>query len=149
MSETGEVHNVPGSVLDCYCTKCERMTEHTVVTASKLKVREVKCEACGFVHKYTKGKKQASSKSKSSKRGRKKKQKEDEDSLAGSQWEEEMGEKGSVEPVHYRLGGSYAEGTVISHPTFGVGIVKRILSETKIEALFKKGKKHLVQNIKK
>lgn len=149
MSETGEVHNVPGSVVDCYCPKCENMTEHTVVSATKRRVREVKCEVCQFVHKYSKAKIKKEKAATPTKRGRKKKQKLDESVAIGTEWEEEMEEKKDIQPADYRLGGSYAEGTVIGHSVFGVGIVKKIFSETKFEALFKTGRKYLVQNIKK
>jgi len=176
MSETGEVHNVPGSVLDCFCPKCENTTEHTVVAATKRRVREVRCEACKFVHKFTAEKKSAK-KSKTAKtvkaaktaktakaaktskppkaavkparRGRRKKQRADGGVGGANEWEVEMEEKKDVAVVDYRLGGSYAEGTVIRHPSFGVGFVKKILSDNKFEALFKGGRKFLVQNIKR
>jgi hypothetical protein len=83
------------------------------------------------------------------KRGRKKKPRSEGQHRRGSEWEEEMEEKKGMAAVDYRLGGSYAEGTVINHPSFGVGVVKKILSENKIEALFQSGRKYLVQNIKK
>ena len=151
MSETGEVHNVAGSVLDCFCPKCDNQTEHTVVSATKRRVREVKCEVCQFVHKFSNIKKKAGKggAAVAARRGRKKKVRYDDAVHSGSEWEEEMAEKKLVEPVDYRLGGSYAEGTVISHPLFGVGIVKKIISDTKIESLFKAGRKYLVQNIRK
>jgi hypothetical protein len=151
MSETGDIHNVAGSVLDCFCPKCENQTEHTVVSATKRRVREVKCEVCQFVHKYSNIKKKAGKRSAAvtAKRGRRKKLGTDEPFVSGSEWEEEMVKKKFVEPVDYRLGGSYAEGTLIQHPNFGVGVVKRIISDHKIESLFKAGRKVLVQNIKK
>lgn len=182
MSETGEVHNVPGSVLDCFCPKCEQTTEHTIVVATKRRVREVRCEACKFVHKFTTAKKTTkksktaktakaaktaktaksvkpvkaakSSKppkadAKPAKRGRRKKQRAEGRGGGANEWEEEMEEKKDVAVVDYRLGGSYAEGTVIRHPSFGVGFVKKILSDNKFEALFKGGRKFLVQNIKR
>lgn len=178
MSETAEVHNVPGSVLDCFCPKCENTTEHTIVTATKRRVREVRCEACKFVHKFAAVKKSAkaarpekpakpakSAKSakpvktakstkapkaaKAAKRGRRKKHRAEGGAGGANEWEEEMEEKKDIAVVDYRLGGSYAEGTVLRHPSFGVGFVKKILSENKFEALFKGGRKYLVQNIKR
>ncbi|MFH1435643.1 MAG: hypothetical protein ABIJ56_07995 [Pseudomonadota bacterium] len=149
MTEPVEVHNVEGSVVDCLCPKCENDTEHTIMSSTKRRVREVKCEVCQFIHKYSNTKKIGGKDAKPTKRGRKKKQKVDDLLNMGSEWEEEMDQKKMVEPVDYRLGGSYAEGTVINHPAFGVGIVKKILSNTKIETLFQAGRKFLVQNIKK
>ena len=149
MTEPVEVHNVVGSVVDCFCPKCDNDTEHTIISSTKRRIREVKCEVCQFVHKYSNTKKKAKKSATPSKRGRKKKQKIDDLVSMGSEWEEEIELKKLVEPVDYRLGGSYAEGTVINHPSFGVGIVKKILSNTKIEMLFQTGRKFLVQNIKK
>jgi ribosomal protein L44E len=166
MSETAEVHNVPGSVLDCFCPKCENTTEHTIVSASKRRVREVRCEACKFVHKYSAMKKSAkpakTSKpakalkagktvkaAKPARRGRRKKSRAEGGGGGANEWEREMEEKKDTAVVDYRLGGSYAEGTVIRHPSFGVGFVKKIISGNKFEALFKGGRKFLVQNIKR
>jgi len=163
MSETAEVHNVPGSVLDCFCPKCENTTEHTIVTATKRRVREVRCEACKFVHKFAATKKSAKpakaakpgkapkapKAAKPAKRGRRKKLRAEGGGGGANEWEEEMEEKKDIAVVDYRLGGSYAEGTVIRHPSFGVGFVKKIISENKFEALFKGGRKFLVQNIKR
>lgn len=171
MSETAEVHNVPGSVLDCFCPKCENITEHTIVSATKRRVREVRCEACKFAHKFTAMKKtakqrktskpskpvkpakpqkavKAATTAKPARRGRRKKLRGDGGGGA-NEWEVEMEEKKDMAAVDYRLGGSYAEGTVIRHPSFGVGFVKKIISGNKFEALFKGGRKFLVQNIKR
>ncbi len=150
MIEVTDVHNVVGSVLDCFCPRCDGLTEHTVILATKRRVREVKCEACDFVHKYSnaKGKNQRNSVAAVVSPGRRKQSETDDMSPSGLEWEEEMNKKRFIEPVGYRLGGSYAEGTVIKHPLFGVGIVKRIVSENKIESLFKTGRKILVQKIK-
>lgn len=46
----------------------------------------------------------------------------------------------------YSLKEQYEENMVIEHPTFGVGFVNQILSETKIEIIFKDGVKRLVHN---
>jgi len=150
MSETGEIHYVEGSIVDCLCPKCQVQTEHTILSVTKRSIRDVRCEMCQFPHRYSTTKKPAAEPAGPlAARGRKRKTREDEDLVTGTEWEAQLGERGPVEPVAYRLGGSYAEGNVIRHQLFGVGIVRKVLYETKIEVLFQGGLKYLIQNIRK
>ena len=48
--------------------------------------------------------------------------------------------------VPYSLGGAYAEGDLLLHAEFGLGIVARILSHKKMQVIFQKGLKILVMN---
>jgi len=126
------------------------VTEHSVVNASKRRIREVRCEACGFAHKFsdTAAPRKISSKMKG-KESKETEKKSSRGSTSTAEWKESIESKKHMEPVNYRMGGSYAEGMLIQHPKFGLGVVKKVISENKIEALFKEGLKTLVQKVKK
>ena len=47
----------------------------------------------------------------------------------------------------YSITEKFEENMVVEHPTFGVGFVNQILSETKIEVFFEDGLKRLVHNM--
>jgi len=46
----------------------------------------------------------------------------------------------------YSIKEEYSENQVIEHPSFGVGFVNQVLSETKVEVIFEEGVKRLVCN---
>ncbi|OIP97768.1 MAG: hypothetical protein AUK55_03960 [Syntrophobacteraceae bacterium CG2_30_61_12] len=47
----------------------------------------------------------------------------------------------------YLIGGSYAEGDLLMHPKFGLGVVSKILTPRKMEVVFDLSKKLMVMGI--
>jgi hypothetical protein len=153
-----QVHYVEGSVVDGFCPKCEAVTEHTIIKATKRSLREVKCEVCSFVHKYqktakakTKAKKAKTKakKAKTKRKTRKKAQEVDRKAQAMAEWEAACLENAGVEPLDYSMKTAWEPGAVLLHSSFGKGVVLKTLSERKIEVIFQDGRKRLVQNLKK
>lgn len=148
MTEKSEMSSYLGKTTECRCPECQRFTTHKIISVTKKRISQIRCEICGTTHKFSK-KKCARRDTPRRPRGRKKRAVEEGEVDSRQQWEAEIEGKGELEPVEYRMGGKYTEETIISHPKFGVGIVKRVLTERKIEVLFEGGRKTLVQNIKK
>lgn len=153
-----EVHYVEGGVVDGFCPKCEAVTEHTIIKATKRSLREVRCEACSFIHKYqkatkarkAKAKKAKTKKAKTKKRKSRKKAKEvDEKALALAEWEAACLEHAGTAPQEYKMTAEWEPGKVVLHKNFGKGVVTKKLSERKIEVIFQDSRKRLVQNLKK
>ena len=147
-----QVHYVEGSVVDGFCPKCESITEHTIVKATKKSIREVRCEACTFVHKYqktAKKKTKAKAKTKKKRKSRKKAQEVDEKAQALAEWEAACLEHAAVEPQDYNMKIEWEPGKVLLHASFGKGVVTKRLSEKKIEVIFQDSRRRLVQNMKK
>ena len=45
-----------GDITDDYCTRCHRMTNHSVAAMVGERVASVSCRTCGFQHDYRGGK---------------------------------------------------------------------------------------------
>ena len=57
-------------------------------------------------------------------------------------WQQAMNSIASA-PVPYSINGTFAEGTLVEHPVFGVGAVLELLPPDKMELLFREGVKRL------
>jgi hypothetical protein len=57
-----------------------------------------------------------------------------------------LAEADPARALTYTLTGTYAEGNLILHEQFGLGIVTNVLSPKKLEVIFKDGHKILVMN---
>jgi hypothetical protein len=143
-----QVHYVEGSVVDGFCPKCEAITEHTIIKVTKRSIRDVRCEACSFVHKYQKTAKSAAEATRKRK-SRRKAQEIDEKAQAMAEWEASCLEHAGVEPQDYDMGSAWEAGQVILHGTFGKGVVLKLISDRKIEVIFQNGRKRLIQNMKR
>ena len=53
---------------------------------------------------------------------------------------------GEREPLLYDPGGSYSEKQAVSHPTFGLGFVRKVIDASKVEVVFEREVKILVMN---
>jgi hypothetical protein len=53
---------------------------------------------------------------------------------------------GEMEPLPYDPTASYSEKQIVSHPTFGLGFVRRGIDRSKIEVVFEYEVKILVMN---
>ena len=45
-----------GDILDDYCVKCRRLTNHSIVSLMNSAAAKVRCRTCSFEHKYRKNK---------------------------------------------------------------------------------------------
>lgn len=129
-----------GDIIDARCTKCKDITNHTVVAMVEEKVERVKCNVCDGEHKYRgvprrKGGAAAS--------GTAATRRKDPTVEERAEWEAMREKLEKSETVPYAMDGAFKKKDVLSHKTFGIGLVLTVLGSRKMEVLFQDGKKLL------
>ena len=117
------------------CSRCKLELNHIVVRHNiEGIVDRVKCNTCGFEHKYKPAKRKSETVKKRKSPLRKK--------SAEKEYESLMEKNMHIVPVPYSMKASFSEGDIIDHKTFGKGIVLATSFE-RIEVLFQEGLKML------
>lgn len=122
-----------GDIIDAQCSKCKRITNHIVVALVGDKPASVNCNTCGGVHRYrraapaVKAPKAASTAP----------------SAKAEDWKALHSAINSIAPKDYDMEAGYRVGSVIRHPSYGLGLVQRMAGDRKMEILFESGKKVL------
>ena len=136
-----------GSDIDALCTRCRLELAHVVVAIDGSRVARVQCKTCGSVHGYRDRKAAERRKSEShpriigaSKAGATKKSA----GATASEYDSLMHGHDLSRARRYKATLSFIDGDVVDHPTFGLGLIMRLLSDGKIEVLFRDGVKVLV-----
>lgn len=121
----------PGDPVEVRCTKCRKLTSHTLVSAEGAPVL-LQCLIC---NRQRKPLATASPKKPASRR-------------AADPAAEERKEWAALEPnmnlsgaANYSMTASYKLKSLINHPLFGLGQVQRVIGPKKMEVLFSDGKK--------
>lgn len=122
-----------------HCSKCKLILAHIIVTMKDSKLADkVQCKTCKATHSFkdpgaTKAKtsvnkviKSAKAKSRGSKRSTE---------TVGELWTKAIN-KNTTGPKSYTIKGSFITGDIIDHPTFGQGVVEKLIDDNKIEVLF-------------
>lgn len=124
---------IAGSDVDSYCGKCRLDLAHIVVATRPGQAARVQCKTCGAQHAMRRAKAAAKPKTpkapgaaKQTARAKK----------AVQQFEEASAGKDLSKSKTYGLAMTFAQGDVISHPNFGVGVVLKLSPERKMEVLF-------------
>ena len=141
-----------GDETDSICPRCKEETIHRVVAMLEGKVHLVICTRCNSQHKYRPS--LAAMRRKvplPSERQAKVLKKVESARTSQSQadlkeWQALKEVAGEVEPVPYDPGGSYSEKQIVSHPTFGLGFVRKVIDGSKVEVVFEREVKILVMN---
>jgi len=142
---------IPGSPIDAFCANCKSDTKHVVLEVDGLQVREVRCEKCRTNGEFRApraglraGLKAAVKRKSMPPSGRKTTRKRAEPP-------EEMHRRmlmgrdiSAAEPYSIKL--KPAVNDLVSHPTFGVGIVVAFSDIQKIRVFFEDGERILVCN---
>ncbi len=127
-----------GTDIDAYCTKCQLELAHVVVATVAGRPAKVQCKTCGSVHAYRSKdvapRRRSEPTAGSRSRG----------GAGRSDYDDLMKGRDISRAVRYKPATTYGDGDVLSHPTFGVGVVTRVLSDGKIEVLFPAASKVLV-----
>jgi len=134
-----------GKEILSYCNKCKLTLAHIIVTMKTLnEADKVMCKTCKGTHAFK------DPSTKTSKRvtalkptGARKTQKTSEP--VADIWSREMYQSKAT-PSPYSIKAKYQKGDVITHPTFGDGIVEKNIDSNKIEVLFKDDFRILVHN---
>jgi chemotaxis protein histidine kinase CheA len=129
-----------GAEVDAYCTRCKTDTPHTVLTKYEDEIRSVLCTTCNTSHAYRppRGDTEEEIPEPISVRRRQ--------ALQKLSWSAAMEQVDTSASLPYSPRECYIEGQVLEHPTFGVGYVSEVLSDTKLEAIFEDGNRLLVHN---
>jgi len=124
----------PGDQVEARCTKCRRNTNHTIVVIMDEVPFRVQCNICERQHNYRlpvePGAKKKAAPQKSPARN-----------TESKKWEAQC-ESLQDKPVKkYSIDGEYKVGDLISHQSFGLGVVQRLAGSQKVEILFESGLK--------
>ena len=127
-----------GGDVDSVCTKCQLELAHIIVAMVHGRVARVQCKTCRTVHAY----KSAAKTTKSTKAPREHAVRKH--ATSRSLYDDLIKGRDISRAEKYKPSTVYEEGDVIDHPTFGVGLVTRALSDGKVEVLFQVESKVLV-----
>ncbi len=143
-----------GENIDAYCLKCKLLLVHVILFKVNGAVSRVKCKTCGAEHKYRGAAKPVKKSEVSKPLARKtvatKKAVTSKlsDGQIALQWDLKSRNRQPDAPIlNYSIKETYKVNDVISHPTFGVGFVERILSDKGMSVLFNDSVKQLGMNI--
>jgi hypothetical protein len=143
-----------GKNIDAYCTKCKLLLTHIVLFEMDGVVSKVECKTCGSQHKYRRG---ASERKTGEKVKRSPLTGRTGSSSAGRKpvndapmlWEIKNRDANPEAPIReYRMQDKYKSKEMIQHPTFGLGFVERVTSETRMNVLFKDAVKLMAMNVR-
>jgi hypothetical protein len=143
-----------GKNVDAQCTKCGLLLAHIVLYELNGAIARVKCKTCGAEHKYRGPKPRMTKSEIQSVRTRQVRTKatpagkpsETEDRQRWHAKRRELTENDAVIP--YRVADGYKKEETISHPSFGVGFVEKIVGEQRMYVLFEDGLKYIVMDLK-
>ena len=123
-----------------YCTKCKLELSHTIIVMAGDKINRVKCRTCGSEHKY----KDMSKKKATVKKTSSKVKKVTSTKSVEQRWEEAMAKaKGS--DISYDMSGTYRVNNIVSHVTFGRGVVQEVFDK-KVGIIFQDKERVLVSS---
>jgi hypothetical protein len=137
-----------GAEIDAYCTKCRLVTNHRIVAMAEGVVKRVICLTCDGQHNFRSppgAKKTKSSRARRVMKGEKRVRND-----PGQAFEHWVKLKSTLpgEARSYIMAEAYRNGEAISHATFGLGFVNKILNDKKMEVMFEKDIKTLAMNYK-
>lgn len=139
-----------GGDVDAYCTKCKMILGHTVLAMVGEKIARVRCNTCMGEHAFranppgTKAPK-AAAKPRAT-RATTTRARATKDKVDVKPFEELFAGRDPSEAKAYTAREQFEDGDMISHPTFGMGLV-RTARQDKIDVAFKSGDKVLVHNL--
>ena len=137
-------HQAGGDV-DAYCNKCKFILAHVILAMNGTKIVKVECKTCRSSHAY---RAEPGKRSSSASTTRTTKSRPAKINSAGALLEYEDLMKGHdlAGAQRYRISVNYAEGDVVDHTTFGLGMVTRVMADNKMEVIFPAGRKILAHD---
>jgi hypothetical protein len=135
-----------GEIIEASCTRCKATLNHTIVAMVGEKVARVECNTCHGIHNYrgpVEKKEKKSSLSAPKKQTVPRQPKKDPGVSEMEEWEALSPTFDCNRAIPYDMDKKYRANELITHSTFGLGIVKTIIPPKKMEVLFQLGKKLL------
>lgn len=130
-----------GDEIDAQCTRCKMILNHTIVAMVETRIVRVKCNTCGGQHAYHQPKEAKASVPRQPAARRTASPKAP--PAPDFNWDAELAAVSGKTPATYNMNAAFQPGDVLSHPSFGTGIVKQVLKPNKMNVLFKDGIKLL------
>jgi hypothetical protein len=129
-----------------YCTSCKMDLNHTIVALKGDRIAKVHCLTCKKEHVYRapKGITEPGQVVKKATRTRKKKEEVAEAVSVEAEWEKLMAAHRESPLKPYSTKSSFLLGDKLSHPTFGDGIVGKLIYPNKLEVIFRTDVKVLI-----
>ncbi|HUP58202.1 MAG TPA: hypothetical protein VM598_12165 [Bdellovibrionota bacterium] len=129
-----------------YCTSCKMDLNHTIVALKGDRIAKVHCLTCKKEHVYRapKGITEPGQVPKKATRTRKKKEEVAEAVSVEAEWEKLMAAHREAPLKPYSTKSNFALGDKLSHPTFGDGIVGKLIYPNKLEVIFRTDVKVLI-----
>ena len=121
-----------GDPIEARCTKCRKITNHTIIAMKDDAPVKVECNTCKGQHLYRKPKaapQTAATKAATAKRAEQEK------------WVELQAQIEGQSAKKYSMDAEYKVDSAIQHPQFGLGLVQRHTGTRKMEVLFEDGLK--------
>lgn len=129
-----------GDDIDTYCSKCRMDLAHVIIACDGVKIVRVQCKTCNGTHAY---KHTPASEARPRKRpatGRA----TGKSRSKPSAFETAMEGRDAGQAQAYRPQVAFIEGDVLEHPSFGLGVVTRVLADAKVQVAFVTAEKVLV-----
>jgi hypothetical protein len=143
MPRTSETNSAQTSVAKetlSYCTSCKMDLNHVIVAMKGDRIAKVQCLTCKKEHMYKAPKGVTTPKAK------KKKADADQPTHTSieAEWEKLMSTHKNAQAKPYNTKGFFVLGDKIQHPTFGEGIVGKLIYPNKLEVIFRTDLKVLI-----
>jgi hypothetical protein len=140
----------PGDFVQAFCTRCKEVLRHKIMALVEGVPVRVKCNTCEGEHAF-RGAAEAASRASEGRPERRKekapgsaaKTRRGANTLA-AEWEAQLAAAKGRTPRRYVPAERFKAAEVIDHPSFGAGVVQRVLEPGKILVLFASGTKTLV-----
>ena len=132
----------PGAEVDSYCTKCKMVLAHTILAVNKGKIARVRCNTCQGEHAY----KARPPGVKAPPKPKKKKEAKGFEKPTAESFEVLSKGKDLANARRYTVKEKFAQGDVVDHPTFGIGVVAAIRGPEKMDVSFQAGLKTLMHS---
>jgi hypothetical protein len=141
-----------GDETDSICPRCDDETIHRVMAMKEKKIHLVICSRCNSQHRYrpslatitrkvplpSERQARVLKKVESARTSRAR--------VSLKEWQALKEVAGEMEPLPYDPTASYTEKQIVSHPSFGLGFVRKVMGKSKIEVVFEYEVKTLVMN---
>jgi hypothetical protein len=129
-----------------YCTSCKMDLNHVIVALKGDRIAKVQCLTCKKEHVYRapKGATEPDTSKPAQTRASKKSDDDDHSHSIEIEWEKLMSAHKDIPVKPYTVKGIFGLGDKLSHPTFGDGIVGKLIYPNKLEVIFRNDVKVLI-----
>ena len=137
-------YKVSGRVIT-RCNRCKMDLAHTIVAIVGNDIKRVQCNTCGSPHNFNYSRKKNEDDEDKPKTILKPTRREMPIPLGA--WSRKLDGRDYSTAKNYSPKEKFVQNDLINHPTFGMGVVEKVLDNKKVEVLFQSGLKILICNM--